>query len=643
MKHVTILAAITLAALCAQFPASAQTISERKVVKTVTVGKYNGRHLTCNDIAGPGVRSQMKRWFWTPEGELTDKFPGRRAKSPALPHSDNPEITYGKVPSRNEFGINRGWFPSPDGSLLAVYRVDETQVGSFPLLDIRPRAGSFKSVKYPMNGMSSERVSLCVCDTLGNILNTLDVTDFDEERYLTGVTWTPDSKGIMVQVVNRPQHEMHLNLYDAADGRFERTILEERNDAWIEPLDGVWFVKGTDYFIYRTDNRDGYRQLYLCDMEGSMLRLTHCDADVAYVACDGNYLYYTSAEVSPVQNHLFRIRLQRTNGNKAPLRMDKLKLGKPEQLTKEAGWHTVSMSPDCSRFIDNWTAVGVPGMSVLKKADGKVVRQLAEANNPLRDIDFVTVAIGTVPSADSTLVNYYRLVKPADFDMDRKYPLIVYVYGGPHSQMVSDRWLGGIRYWELLMAQKGYVVYIQDNRGTQNRGAAYEKAINRRCGEVECADQIAGLQQLIAEGWVDESRIGVCGWSYGGFMTLTMITKHPELFKAAACGGPVVDWKWYEVMYGERYMDNPETNPEGFAATSLVDKTSSLKSRLLICQGMEDATVLPINSLSFMQSCVEHNVALPDYFPYPLSEHNVAGPWREQLYLKWTDFFDSWL
>ena len=151
-----------------------------------------------------------------------------------------------------------------------------------------------------------------------------------------------------------------------------------------------------------------------------------------------------------------------------------------------------------------------------------------------------------------------------------------------------------------------------------------------------------GLRQLIAEGWVDTGRVGVCGWSYGGFMTLTLATRFPESFKVAVCGGPVIDWKWYEIMYGERYMDNPETNPEGFALTSLVDKAPRLKARTLICQGMEDGTVLPINTMSFIQSCVEHNI-LPDYYPYPRSEHNVIGPWREQLYLKWTDYFETYL
>ena len=641
MKRMNILAALIAAAISV-LSANAQEASQRTVLKSVTVGSEGGKLLTCKDIVGPKVRPSMKNWSWTPGSELTDKFAVPRMKKPVLPESEDAEITYGKVPSRNEFGINRGWFPSPDGALLAVYRVDETCVGSFPLLDVSTRTGSLKSIKYPMNGMASEHVDLCVCDTLGSVLCTLDVSDFTDERYLAGVSWTPDSRGILVQVIDRSQHEVHLNLYDATDGSFVRTLLEERNDAWVEPLDGVSFIKGTELFIYRTDNRDDYRQLYLCDLDGGIRRLTPCDADVAYVTNDGNYVYYTSAEVSPVENHLFRIRLQRTNGKRNPMLLNKLKFGKPERLTDGSGWHTVSMSPDCSRFIDSWSAVDVPGRRVVRTAAGKIEREFEPAADPMTPFLPVTVEMGTVPSADASCENYYRLVKPADFDPSRKYPLVVYVYGGPHSQMVSDRWLGGIRYWELLMAQKGYVLYIQDNRGTQNRGAAFEKAINRRCGEVEGADQIAGLKQLIAEGWVDESRIGVVGWSYGGFMTITLATRYPDIFKVAVAGGPVIDWKWYEVMYGERYMDNPETNPDGFAAVSLVDKAPLLKARLLICQGMVDNTVLPINSLSFMHSCVEHNM-LPDYYPYPRSEHNVTGPWREQLYLKITDYFDSWL
>ena len=650
MKRIVFAAAV-LAAIFIALPASGQQASQRTVTKSVTVGTPGGKALTCKDIIGRSIYP-TSRWFgWDENGHVTDEPPRRPIsaaappirRGPVLPVSDNPAVTYGKVPSRNEFGINQGFYPSPDGSLLAVYRVDETNVSEFPLLDINSRTGSLKSIRYPMNGMPSEHVDLCICDTLGNVLNVLDVKDFTDEHYLAGVTWTPDAKQILVQVIDRSQHHVNFNVYDTSTGSFVRTLFSENDDTWVEPKEGVFFVKGTNFFIYRTDVRDGYHQLYLCDLEGGVRRLTTCNADVEYVENDGEYVYYYSAEVSPVENHLFRVRLTKLLKGRKPQKLSKIRVSKPQQLTEGSGSHRVSFGPDCKQFIDRWTAVDMPGRTELRNSDGKLVKVLFESKDNLAPFAPVTVEFGTVPSADPEFVNYYRLIKPADWDPSKKYPLIVYVYGGPHSQMVTDSWLGSIRAWELLMAQKGYVLYVQDNRGTDNRGYKFARAINRNCGVAETEDQVEGIKQLLAEGWVDENRIGVTGWSYGGFVTITLLTSHPELFKVAAAGGPVIDWKWYEVMYGERYMDNPATNPEGFARTSLISKVSNMKGRrLLVCQGMEDGTVLPINSLSFMQSCVENGV-LADYYPYPRSEHNVTGPWREHLYLKLTDYFEQYL
>ena len=638
MKRIALAAAVAAAFLCTT---SAFAGDGRTVIKSVTVGTPGGSMLSCKDVNSSYIRPARRFYGWSSGSELLEEAPRGMfgpVSIPVLPTSDGPAVSYGKIPSRNEFGIKQGFYPSPDGSLLAVYRVDESAVSEFPLLDISTRTGSLKSIRYPMNGMPSEHVSLCVCDTLGNVLNTLAVTDFTDERYLAGVTWTPDGSQLLVQVLDRSQHDLNFNVYDASDGSFVRTLFSEHDATWVEPRDGVSFIKGTDFFVYSTDLRDGWDQLYLCDMQGGVRRLTSCSADVSYAGNDGTYVYYMSAEVSPAESHLFRVRLGKLTSGRRQNRLSKVRIGKPERLTPESGWHQVSLSPDCTRFIDSWSAVDVPGKTVLRTSDGKFVRELYESPDPMVPYAPVTVEFGTVPSADPAFENHYRLIKPADFDPSRKYPLIVYVYGGPKSQMVTDSWLGKVRYWELLMAQKGYVMYIQDNRGTDNHGYAYSRAINRQCGVAETADQVEGIKTLIREGWVDENRIGVVGWSYGGFMTITLMTSHPELFKAGCAGGPVIDWKWYEVMYGERYMDNPGTNPEGFARTSLTDKVGSLKGRLLICQGMEDGTVLPIHSLSFMQSCVENNV-LPDYYPYPRSEHNVIGPWREQLYLKLTDFF----
>ena len=605
------------------------------ILATHPEGNPNARLLTVAESVGQGERSvypEQVPLFWTSDSRLTKERPKRERPQWKLPTPEGPGIVYGESVSRNEFGITGGVFPAPDGRRLAVYRKDESAVTQYPLFNITTRTGEAMLIRYPMAGMASEHLSVCVTDLEGRILTTLQTDDMDDERYLTGVTWSPDSKYIFVQVVNRAQNWMNLNMYRADDGRYVRTILSESNDAWVEPLDPIYFIQGRYDFIYRTDNRDGYRNLYLCDTLCRVTRITPVDADVEYVANDGTFVYYTSAEVSPIENHLFRIRL---NGRKV--------VGNPQRLTPEEGWHQVTMSPDCSQFIDRFSSFNVPGVTQVRGADGSFREMILNALDPLDEYAQCRVEFGTTPSADGQFDNYYRLFYPRGFDPSKKYPLIVYVYGGPHSQMVNNSWLGNIRMWEMLMAQRGYVVYVQDNRGTSNRGAAFEKAINRQCGTAEEADQMAGIRALLERApWIDRTRIGVHGWSYGGFMTLTLNTRNPGFFKVSVAGGPVIDWQWYEVMYGERYMDTPETNPEGYAGSSLVARAQDLTGRVLICQGLQDGTVVPQHSLSFVQACVEAGIPV-DWFPYPLDEHNMRGKARVHLYEKITDYFETYL
>lgn len=604
------------------------------ILATHLEGNPNARLLTVAESVGQGERSvtpEQVPLFWTADSQLTKERPKPEPPKWKLPVPEGPGIVYGQAVSRNEFGISGGVFPAPDGRRLAVYRKDESAVTQYPIYNITSRTGEAMLIRYPMAGMASEHISVCVTDFDGNVLSTLQVDDFDDERYLTNVTWSPDSKYLFVQVVDRAQHEMHLNMYRSGDGSFVRTILTERNDAWVEPLDPLYFLKDSYDFIYRTDNRDGFRNLYRCDTLGTVMRITPVAADVEYVANDGKYVYYTSAEVSPIENHLFRVRLRRRGPDE------------PQRLTPERGWHKITMSPDCSQFIDRYSSFNVPGVTQVRNADGTFQQMILTALDPLDEYAQCRVDLGTTPSADGQYDNYYRLFYPRDFDPSKKYPLIVYVYGGPHSQMVTDSWLGNIRMWEMLMAQRGYVVYVQDNRGTQNRGAAFEKAINRRCGTAEVEDQMAGIRALLDRApWVDRSRIGVHGWSYGGFMTLSLNTRNPGFFKVAVAGGPVIDWQWYEVMYGERYMDTPETNPEGFAEASLIARAKDLNGRVLICQGLQDGTVVPQHSLSFVQTCIEEGVPV-DWFPYPLDEHNMRGKARVHLYEKITDYFETFL
>lgn len=577
------------------------------------------------------------RYYWSESGELVEK-PVRHKREWTLPSSPADGIVYGESVSRNEFGINGGVFPSPSGDRLAVYRKDERDVTLFPLLDIESRTGTLRTIRYPMNGMASERLSLCICDTLGNVLSEIVPEEFGPDRYLACVCWSPSGRHLFIQVLDRPQHNMHLNMYSAADGSFERTILQECNDAWVEPSEPLHFLS-EDVFIYTTDNRDGYNSLYLCDTSGSARRLTSTAADVHFTASfptgkkSGAWVYYTAADPSPMEKNLFRILLSDCRS------VAKAKIGNPERLTPERGVHNVSLSPDGARFIDRWSNVETPGVTALRKSDGTLLEVLSTSPDPLAGYAKCEVEFGTVKSADGRYDNQYRLVKPLGLDPSGSYPLIVYVYGGPHSQMVTDSWLGNIRMWEMLMAQRGYAVYVQDNRGTINHGAEYEKAINRACGQVEMQDQIAGLDALLERcPWIDRERIGLHGWSYGGFMTISLAVNYPERFKVAVAGGPVIDWKWYEVMYGERYMDTPETNPEGFQMTSLMGKASSLTAKLLICQGAVDNTVVWENSLSFLQECIENDIQV-DYFPYPCSEHNMFGKDRVHLYHKISEYF----
>lgn len=580
--------------------------------------------------------------------------------SVSVAESENSQITYGQTVSRNEFGIENGIFWSPDGSKLAFYRKDDSKVTDFPLLDITTRTGSLKSIKYPMNGMDSENVRLGVYDRATGKTVWCDVDEYGYDQYLTNICWSPDSRNIFIQVLDRTQKHLKLNMYRAADGSFARTVLTEDDSRYVEPLDPLRFVKGTYSFIYRTNNRDGFRNLYLCDTLGTVRRLTSVDADVEYLANDGRFVYYTSAEVSPVENHLFRIEVKMSRHSQRPKNgsqnlsngqslsripadiVAKAKFGKPVRLTAEEGWHTISLNDDCTKFIDSYSSFNVPQVTDLRAADGKLIRNLSTASDPLKDYKTGEVLFGTVKSADRQYDNWYRLFLPTNFDPARKYPVILYVYGGPHSQMVQDTWLGQVRMWEMLMAQKGYIVYVQDNRGTQNRGAEYEKAIHRHCGQNEMADQMVGINMLKSLPFVDSDRIGVHGWSYGGFMTISLMTNYPETFKVGVAGGPVIDWKWYEVMYGERYMDTEATNPDGFAQTSLINNVKNLKGKLLICQGAIDNTVVWQHSLNFVQRCIEENVQL-DYFPYPCSEHNVFGRWRIHLMDKVTNYFDDYL
>ena len=629
------------------------TLSAQNIISTRPANNPEGKILTMQEtILSRELTPSWVRHKW--ENNDNQEFPKEilvnqslyiaRAEgdTTAVAISESKEITYGQTVSRNEFGIDGGIFWSPDKTKLAFYRKDESKVTTFPLLDITTRTGSLVEIKYPMAGMDSENVQLGIYDLSRGETIYVNADEFGYDQYLTNISWSPDASKIFIQVLDRSQKHIKLNMYDTNDGSLIKTILTEDNDRFVEPQDPIYFIKGSNnLFIYRTDNRDGYRNLYLCDFNGNIRRLTSVDADVKYVANDGKYVWYTSAEVSPIENHLFRVSIKapKTASVKG---VEAVRIGIPERLTTEPGWHTITMSPDLTEYTDIWSSLCVPRMGNLCSADGKVIKNILTADDPTLEYAYTEISLGTVKSADGKYDNYFRLIKPLNFDPTKKYPTIVYVYGGPHSQMVQNTFMGSLRRWEMYMAQRGYLVYVQDNRGTQNRGAEFEKAIHRQCGQAEMADQVEGVKMLMSLPYVDADRIGVHGWSYGGFMTISLITNYPDIFKVAVAGGPVIDWKWYEVMYGERYMDNPIVNPEGYAKTSLINKAKNLKGKLLICQGAIDPVVVWEHSLSFIRECIKNNVQV-DYFPYPCAEHNVMGKDRVHLHDKISMYFEDYL
>lgn len=542
--------------------------------------------------------------------------------------SESPDITYGQYVSRNEFGITGGIFWSGNGKKLAFYRKDESAVTSFPLLDITTRTGSLFEIKYPMAGMASENVRLGIYDIASNSTIYVEADDFGYDQYLTNITWSPDGSMIFIQVLDRSQKHLRLNMYDARTGRLARTLAEETDSRYVEPQHPLQFIEGSDSrFIWSIGSRDGYMNLYLCDTDGNISRLTCVDADVAYAGNNGKEVFYTSAEVSTAENHLFKVNIRN---------------GKTTRLTHEPGWHEISMSPDCRYFVDRYSNIRTPNVIDLRTGNGDRTARLLTSRNPVEDYAWCEIDLGTVKSADGRYDNWYRLVKPKDFDPSKKYPVILYVYGGPHSQLVKNTWCAELRAWEMYMAQRGYIVYVQDNRGTLNHGEEYEKAIWGQCGQAEMADQMEGIKMLMSLPYVDSSRIGVHGWSYGGFMTISLITNYPDIFKVAVAGGPVIDWKWYEVMYGERYMGNPAVNREGYEKVSLIGRAADLKGKLLICQGAVDNIVVWEHSLSFIRECIKNNVQV-DYFPYPCAQHNVMGKDRIHLMDKVTMYFEDYL
>ena len=541
----------------------------------------------------------------------------------------NENIISGQSVHRNEFGITGGIFFSPKGTYLAYYHMDQTMVDDYPVVKWNTTPATVDMIKYPMAGGTSHQVTLRVYNPKTHETVVIE-TGKPKDQYLTSVTWSPDEEHIYIGILNRDQNHLTLNKYDAQTGRKVRTLFEETSSTYVEPQHQLEFLPGSNTRFIWWSLKDGYQHLYLYNTNGEQVKqLTKGSYDVNEIVGWNERreeVIITAAKETPLEKHAYAV-----DWNSGNMR----------RLDKEPGVHTIIPSEDGAYIFDVFSSALVPKISQVRSTSGDYVKIMKEAKNTLVDFDRPEVRNVTLTADDGTPL-YGKLILPTNFNEYRKYPVIVYLYNGPHVQLIKNTFPESGNLWYEYMAQQGYIVFTMDGRGSANRGRKFEQAIFRQAGTVEIADQLKGVEYLRSLSYVDRNRMGVHGWSYGGFMTTSLMLRHPGIFKAAVAGGPVMDWSMYEVMYTERYMDTPEKNPKGYAQSNLLTKVKNLKGKLLLIHGTDDDVVVWQHSVKFLKEAVNEGVQV-DYFVYPGHAHNVRGKDRVHLMQKITDYFDTYL
>lgn len=545
--------------------------------------------------------------------------------------ADPMDIIYGQAVHRNEFGIYKGTFWSPKGNCLAFYRMDQSMVTAYPQVNTTTRIATLEPDKYPMAGMTSHKVTVGVYHIQSGKTVYLQAGD-PTDRYFTNISWSPDEKSIYVIELNRDQNHSQLVRYNAETGAKEAMLFEETHPKYVEPQHPIVFLPwDSNQFIYWSQ-RDGFHHLYLYNKEGQLIKqLTQGDwlvQDILGFNTARKEMIIASTEISPLQTNIFSLNV---------------KTGKRTLLGQQDGTHSARLSASGTYLIDNFTSFNVPREISILPTNGKTGVNLLTATDPMKEqYNLPEITLGTIKAADGKTDLYYRLIKPVNFDPNKKYPAIIYVYGGPHAQLIHNNRFYDARGWDLYMAQKGYVMLTVDSRGSDNRGLEFENCTFRQLGVEEMKDQVEGAKFLQSLPYVNADKIGVHGWSFGGFMTTNLMLTYPEIFKVGVAGGPVIDWQYYEVMYGERYMDTPQTNPEGYKNSNLKLKARNLKGRLEVIIGGADPTCVPQHSYTFLRACIDAGTH-PDFFVYPEDGHNMMGRDRVHLHEHITRYFEDHL
>ncbi len=543
----------------------------------------------------------------------------------AVTSSEDKNIVSGQAIARSEMGITKGTFWSPKGNYLAFYQKDESNVTEYPLVDVTTTPATLNNIKYPMNGMGSEIAKAGVYSMKNNRVVYLDI-DTSDEHYITNLSWSPNEENVFVAEVNRDQNHFWFTMYDATTGKKVKTLFEEKNDKWVEPEHTAVFLPNSNTEFLWLSERDGFMNLYLYDVnnknEKQLTQFNWMIKGILGFDESGKNVIVSGTGTDARETKAFKINL---------------KNGKITILTSEPGVHSVQLSPNGNFIIDSYSSIDVPRVVKRKSLIDNNEVTIYAAKNPIEGYQLGTTEMVTLKAKDGSDL-YGRIIKPANFDATKKYPVLVYVYGGPHAQLVTNSWLGGSNLWmQWMAAEKDYIMFTLDNHGSGHRGFEFESAIHRQAGEVEMEDQLLGVDYLKSLPYVDGDRLAVHGWSYGGFMTNSLMLRHPGVFTTAVAGGPVTDWKFYEVMYSERYMDRWQDNEAGFEKSRVHNYVGNLDGKLLEIIGSVDPIVVPQHTMTLLQSFVENKKQV-DFLSYPMHPHNVRGTDRAHLMKKVLDY-----
>ncbi|HEX2713880.1 MAG TPA: DPP IV N-terminal domain-containing protein [Candidatus Acidoferrales bacterium] len=528
-----------------------------------------------------------------------------------------------------ELEIRTAYWWSPDSSQIAFLQMDERPVTRYPLVDFLSYTGETEMMRYPKAGDANPIVRVGLVSALGGSPRWVD-TGRDTNIYIARVAWLRDSKRLALERLNRAQNKLELLFADVADGRAQ-VILTEEDKYWINLHDGFYFLADGRRFLWSSE-RDGFNHLYLYDVNGQLLRqLTRGAWEVTSLAGVDEArgaVYFVATEKSPIERHLYRVGLDG---------------GDVTRLTREDGTHTINMAPGAGHYLDTYSDVMTPQRQDVYRTEGPEAAQsrmtlnenkVAElAAYKLQPVEFLSVR-----GADGTPL-HAMMIKPVGFDASRKFPVLVYLYGGPHGQVVRNAWGGSTFLWHQLMAQKGYIIFSLDNPGMAARGHAFETPIYHHMSEVELAEQLSGVAYLKSLPYVDAARIGIWGWSYGGYMTCTAMLNAADVFKAGFAGSPVTDWRQYDTIYTERYMGLPQENPEGYKQSSPVTHVAKLKGKLLIAAATGDDNVHFGNAVEFAEKLIEAG-RYAEVMIYPGRGHGINDPSaRIHLFRRVTQFF----